>query len=170
MGSKPITQRAKCNYTNMSTQPEVTVDAGGKQRANFPSTAPRAIGKQVAFDPNKAFAPSLNFSANQQLIQGANTDASGKARIQITVPGTSDDNEGENSTSSLDKPTTTAGVYERAGRMRRNYMAQSRQEAKGMEGKDRRDYMKKQRQKSKKLKHKYIGDQLSTWDINKEVK
>ena len=40
MGSKPITQRAKCNYTNMSIQPEVTVDAAGKQRANFPSSSP----------------------------------------------------------------------------------------------------------------------------------
>lgn len=168
MGSKPITQRAKCDYTNKPMQPEVTVDAAGKQRASFPSTAPRGIGKQLStgFDPNKAFAPSLNFSANQQLINNANTNASGNARIQITVPGTNDDNEGENSTTSLDNPTTTAGVYERAGRMRRNYMAQSRQKAKGMEGKARREYMQQQRQKSKRLKHEYIGKQLGTWDIN----
>jgi hypothetical protein len=167
MGSKPITQRAKCNYNRMPGQPEVTVDAAGKQRASFPSSAPRAIGKQVSgFDPNKTFAPSLNFSANQQLIQGANTNAAGNARIQITAPGTGNDNEGENSTTNIDKPTTAIGVYERAGQMRRNYMAQSRQEAKGMEGKARRDYMKGQRQKSRQLKHKYIGDELGTWDIN----
>jgi len=45
MESKPITQRAKCNYTKMPGQAEVTVDAAGKQRANFPSTSPRTIEK-----------------------------------------------------------------------------------------------------------------------------
>jgi hypothetical protein len=46
MGSKPITQRAKCNYTKIPVQAEVTVDAAGKQRANFPSTSPKTIKKQ----------------------------------------------------------------------------------------------------------------------------
>lgn len=75
MGNKPITQRAKCNYTNMPIQPEVTVDAAGKQKANFPSTSPRGIGKQLStgFDP--ASAQQINMKAIESrgalLIEGA---------------------------------------------------------------------------------------------------
>lgn len=168
MGSKPITQRAKCNYTNMSIQPEVTVDAAGKQRANFPSSAPRSMAK---FLPSSGLVSNealglYGFKPNQDLMNNANTGSESGNTIKVTVPGQGGENEGENSTTSLDSPTTTAGVYERAGRMRRNYMAQSRQQAKGMEGKARREYMQNQRKKSKQLKHKYIGDQLGTWDIN----
>lgn len=40
MGSKPITQRAKCNYSKMPANQEVTVDAGGKRPAKLPSSSP----------------------------------------------------------------------------------------------------------------------------------
>jgi hypothetical protein len=36
MGSKPITQRAVTKYGSAPANQEVTVDAGGKKRANFP--------------------------------------------------------------------------------------------------------------------------------------
>ena len=75
MGSKPITQRAKCNYTRMPGQPEVTVDAAGKQRANFPSTSPRGIGKQLStgFDPKAAQEVNMKAieSRGALLMEGA---------------------------------------------------------------------------------------------------
>ena len=37
---KPITTRAKCKYKSKYPQMEVTIDAGGKIPANFPSTSP----------------------------------------------------------------------------------------------------------------------------------
>jgi len=75
MGSKPITQRAKCNYNKMPGQAEVTVDAAGKQRANFPSTGPRAIGKQLStgFDPKAAQQVNMKAieSRGALLMEGA---------------------------------------------------------------------------------------------------
>lgn len=40
MGSKPITQRAKCNYSKMPINQEVTIDAAGTRPANMPSSSP----------------------------------------------------------------------------------------------------------------------------------
>jgi len=65
MGSKPITQRAKCNYGKMPTNQEVTVDAGGKKPAKMPSSSPL---RQI----------------NDSLIQGAG--AMGMANVPVAAP------------------------------------------------------------------------------------
>lgn len=66
MGSKPITQKAKCKYESDLPKMEVTVDAKGTQPASFPSTSP---------------AKQLDLVAGSAKVYG-----SGKPR-QITVPG-----------------------------------------------------------------------------------
>jgi len=65
MGSKPITQRAKCKYNSAPTNQEVTVDAGGKKPAKMPSSSPL---RQV----------------NNSLIQGAS--AMGMANVPVATP------------------------------------------------------------------------------------
>lgn len=66
MGSKPITQRAKCNYGKMPVNQEVTVDAGGKKPAKMLSSSPL---RQI----------------NDSLIQGAG--AMGMANVPVAAPG-----------------------------------------------------------------------------------
>ncbi len=65
MGSKPITQKAKCKYESKTPQMEVTVDAAGTQPASFPRMQPVTPAKQ----------------ATEALVQGA-YDSS-----QVTIPG-----------------------------------------------------------------------------------
>lgn len=110
MGSKPITQRAKCNYTNMPIQPEVTVDAAGKQRANFPSSSPRAIGKELStgFDPKTA--QQINMKAIESggalLMEGASNaykTAMPSANVLQNFDNIGGENEGEANTTPISR-------------------------------------------------------------------
>ena len=44
MYSKPITQRAKCQYGSMPAAQEVTIDAGGKTPGNFKASPMKMKG------------------------------------------------------------------------------------------------------------------------------
>ena len=44
MYSKPITQRAKCNYSKLAPSQEVTIDAAGKTPGNFEASPKNMTG------------------------------------------------------------------------------------------------------------------------------
>lgn len=47
MGSKPITQRAKCKYNNMPINEEVTIDAAGTKPAKLPSSPMKMVNESL---------------------------------------------------------------------------------------------------------------------------
>lgn len=156
MKARPITAIAKMRTSENSVAKQLSTGFG-----------PRAVGKKAPGN----FFPGIqtDFNANETLIEGAGiTNQSLDNSIKVTLPTEGNEgNEGEEQKSNLSNPTTAAGVRARAGQMKRNYMAQSRQYAReNFEGKERREYMREQRKKARKKKHQYIGKELGTWDIN----
>jgi len=165
----PITQKAGTNYGSAPKTGEVTVDAGGKQAANFPRMSPL---KQTAFSDIKVddtgfnYTPSgytgLNmnaqlptYQANQTLMVGGSAPSAGS-----TVTTSSEDT-GENKGESSGKSTNDWSMegmrqnYIQTGLQQSARMRDARKKAKEMnlEGAERKSYLKKERQAAKDAKH-----------------
>ena len=95
----PITQRAKCQYKDMPINGEVTIDAGGKQRANFPSSAPRSMAKFLPesglVDDNTLSNLGFNVNAgnNTAVIEPNETLINGGSQTQGVAQGSGDGSE-----------------------------------------------------------------------------
>jgi len=164
----PITQKAGTNYGSAPKTGEVTVDAGGKQAANFPRMSPL---KQTAFSDIKVddtgfnYTPSgytgLNmnaqlptYQANQTLMAGGSAPSAGS-----TVTTSSEDT-GENKGESSGKSTNDWSVegarqnYLQTGAKARARMQAARDASKDLTKKDRKAYLKEERTKAKDEKRK----------------
>jgi len=74
MGSKPITQKAKCKYESDLPKMEVTVDAAGTQPASLPSTSPAKQTVNVGGQAAQLKPPRIQSyytGGNEMLIKGA---------------------------------------------------------------------------------------------------
>lgn len=170
--AKPITQRAGTKYESAPPNQEVTVDAGGNQVAKFLRMQPVAVAKKIQTLPN------FQYSSNSDLIKGAGAAAAGAnasasegddSTISVTT-GDPSSNLGE---ATIAAPTGVADVYSRSAQLGRNYMKESRINARqqGLKGKERRAYMRQQRENKRSKMAEYRrtqlgGENANFWNIN----
>jgi hypothetical protein len=162
----PITQKAGTNYGSAPKTEEVTVDAGGKQAANFPRMSPL---KQTAFSDIKVDDTGFNYTpsgytglnmnaqlptiqANQTLMAGGGAPSAGST-VTISSEETGQ-NQGENANNNFSIEGMRQN-YIQTGLQQSARMRDARKKAKEMnlEGAERKSYLKKERQAAKDTKH-----------------